>query len=683
MCIVEIQGRPTTPTACTTPVEEGMIIQTASAKVQALRRELLQMLLAEHPCACLVCPEKDHCEECMVTLRKAGVTTGCRSCAKDGQCELQELAANIGITGVDYPIRYRALPVEKYDPFFDRDYNLCVLCARCIRVCEDLHFANALAYTSRGTHTLVGTAFHRTHFNATCSFCGACVEVCPTGALSEKTRKWDGKPEREVTTTCPLCSIGCPMKLVIKNGRVIGSLPDGKTGALCVKGRFGITELVNHPTRLRQPHKRVGAESLGISWDEAARNAAETLAACSPGRFGLLISAGSTNEDLYVAQKFAREVMRSENIYTTAQARYGDGLGALSRLLQKSQPLDILADAPSRNTPILCLGLDGRYAQSVVEVQLHRVKTRGDGAAGSTGAKLLTINAQPHALSDYADEWLQPEPGNETTRIQQLAEWISSTPRPEGQGRQAAGAQLERVARLLREASHAQHAPGTVSSRPVIILGPDFLSHPDNARLLAAVEMLAENCGARVIVLAEQGNLAGSLYLVRQAAAQADARADAQDLDVLYLLGASVPAGVPEHTRILYQNIYPPAGERPADLLLPAAAFSEVDGTLVDYAGRVRSLHPAVPAPGEALPAWEILCRIARQMGAPGFDYTSAAEIQAEMAGLLPDGRVDWEQALYPAFQPLPLALQVSEHDYMGFPLSHWVEGLRMIYPEE
>jgi NADH dehydrogenase/NADH:ubiquinone oxidoreductase subunit G len=297
----------------------------------------------------------------------------------------------------------------------------------------------------------------------------------------------------------------------------------------------------------------------------------------------------------------------------------------------------------------------------VVEVELHRAKTRN-------GAKLLTVNTQPHALSDYADEWLRPEPRKETDLIQQLANLAGSAPMIREWRPPAAGTQVERAARMLREAD-----------QPAIILGPAFLAHPDHLRLLVAVETLVENCGAQVSVLSEQGNLTGALLLGGLCAG----RVDPQEFELLYLIGAAVPTDVSRQTRILYQNIYPPDSERPVDLLLPAASFSEVDGTLIDYAGQVRSLHLAVPAPGQALPTWEILCRIARQMGAPGFDYASAADIRAEMAGWLYDGQVDWKKAPRPAFASLPIIPQVSEHEYMGFPLSHWVEGLRMIYPEE
>src|SRR5512134_214295 len=119
MCVVEIAGRANTPTACTTLVEEGMVVQTESPTVQALRAELLKLLLSEHPSCCLFCPEQSHCEDCMVTVRKTGVTTGCRSCPKDGQCQLQNLVNRFGLTEVGYPGRYRMLSVERNDPFFD------------------------------------------------------------------------------------------------------------------------------------------------------------------------------------------------------------------------------------------------------------------------------------------------------------------------------------------------------------------------------------------------------------------------------------------------------------------------------------------------------------------------------------------------------------------------------------
>ncbi len=658
ICIVEIEGRQNTPTSCTTPVEDGMVIFTHSAKVQSLRLELLQMLLAEHPSGCLFCPEKDRCDECMITLRKAGVTTGCGSCPKDSQCELQAMAERYGVEKPGYPIRYRMVPVEKNDPFFDRDYNLCILCGRCIRVCEDLHFANTLTFTRRGTDALVGTAFHRTHLESSCTFCGSCVEVCPTGALSEKTRKWDGKPERETTSTCPLCSIGCQIDLQVKKDRVIGSLPyhSAGTNALCVKGRFGITELVNHPTRLRQPQKRAGETWLGVGWEEAARIAAEKLTACPPERFEMQVSADCTTEDLYVAARFAREVMKTSRIRTTAQAHYGDGIDSVSRLLKQSSPLACMLEAPA----VLCLGLEDQYAQSVVEVQLHQAQKRG--------AKIIACSTRKQRWNSYADEWLQVEPGKEPSLVQALVELTGQDNSPAAQVEPSA---LVRVANLLQQ-----------PDRPVILLGPAVLAHPENKILLQSVETLAHNLHARVIALPEQGNLAAALQLGICPSEPVQA---GPDLDVLYLIGEAVPPLSGSQPFVLYQNLYPPAAGSMADLLLPTTAFTEENGTYINYAGRAQTIHPAVSPKGEALPSWMILCRIAQQMGVPGFDYTCVEDIRAEIPGFIEQQALaETSERLASTISiPLSQASAPYEHSYMGFPLAKWVEGLRMLYPEE
>ncbi|RPJ22697.1 MAG: 4Fe-4S dicluster domain-containing protein [Chloroflexi bacterium] len=657
MCTVEIQGRSNMPTACTTLAEDGMVVQTDSPNVQALRTELLKLLLSEHPSCCLFCPEKSHCDECMVTLRKTGITTGCRSCPQDGQCQLQTLVDRFGLTEVGYPVRYRMLPVERYDPFFDRDYNLCVLCGRCVRVCEEDHFSSVLTLTSRGTDTVVGTAFGQTHLQAGCSFCGACLEVCPTGTLSEKTRKWDGKPEREVATTCPLCSAGCQLNLLVKNDMVIGSLPDhtGGSETLCVKGRFGITELVNHPTRLRQPLVMDKGGSLPVSWEQAIETAAEKIASCAPEKYGMVLSADCSNETLYVARKFVRDVVGSQHLRTSSTVLYGNGLQVLQQLYGLSQPLSVLSGADA----ILCLGFDGKYAQSIVDVKLHQAK--------KSGAKLITFNANEHSLSKAADEWLRPVPGEEADVLEMLVESLRAGKQQNHLSPLAA--QAARIAHLLLE-----------SKRTVILLGSSLLTHSDNLFLLKMVERLIAQTAAELVMLPAPVNLAGAFRM----GIIAPAATELQDLEVLHLLGEAVPADLPDQPFILYQNIYPPTRDIPAGLILPAAAFTEEDGTFLDHAGKVQNIHQAVPAPGSALPSWQILCRIAQKLGVPGFDYDNAAQIQAEFEKMT-FSNAELAGAVPGILQSEPDVLQAGrgdDHSYMGFPLGTWVAGFRMLYPE-
>jgi formate dehydrogenase alpha subunit len=149
MCIVEVEKMRGFPTSCTTPVEDGMIVRTQTAQLQAERMEILRLILSEHPSSCLVCDEQDECKEYSGTIRKVGVTTGCRYCPNDGQCELHDVAEKMGIKEIGYPVYYRGFPVKKDDPFFDRDYNLCILCGRCPDVSGDPHCQHAGIQTAR------------------------------------------------------------------------------------------------------------------------------------------------------------------------------------------------------------------------------------------------------------------------------------------------------------------------------------------------------------------------------------------------------------------------------------------------------------------------------------------------------------------------------------------------------
>ncbi len=715
MCLVEVDGMRGFPTACTTPVEADMVIRTQTAQLRQERREILSLILSEHPSSCLICDEKGECRAYMTTIRKVGVTSGCGSCPNDAQCEMQTLVETIGLTEMKYPVRYRGLPVEKDDPFFDRDYNLCILCGRCVRMCQEVRLVGTLAFKQRGPRTIIGPAFDRSHIEAGCEFCGACVSVCPTGSLEEKARKWDGRPDREEITTCALCGVGCQLRVLVKGDRVIGTLPAERSvvnGQLCVKGRFSVPELVNGHQRLTKPYKLLDGSPVQISWEEAVAFAAEKLSACAPDEFGLVVSADSCNEDLYVAQKFARVVMGTHNIDTTARLFYGTAFNEYLRLTERGGSLADLDQASA----ILCIGLDPQFGRSVVGIGVRRAMSRG--------AQVITINARSHNLGRMANYWLQPRMGQEAELLEQI---VNRAEQPAdlagaGNGADPGDKMLAEVCRVLSKAP-----------RVMILVGSDILQQTDSLRVLRAVRRLAQHVDASVVSLPAQSNLRGSLLMgaypeflpgalgttdksLRQLAQRwgqdlpnslsgwnTEKLVTGAHLKVLYWVGETLFSYASRADTVISQNIYPPDEGFPADLVLPAAAFTEVDGTLISGEGRLQQVRKSVPPPGDALPDWKILCLVARAMGAKGFDYADVTDVQREIAEcvkgfdlnalhapvpLIVEGDFDVSPAhvaacaLSGSDESFTFSTATTEHVYHGIPLVAKVEGLRKLLGE-
>ncbi len=321
LCIVQIEGMRGYPPSCTTPVTEGMIVKTNTPEITELRKDVLRLLLSGHTSPCLVCNHREACQKYRPRSFKAGRATRCVFCSNRAQCELRRLADEYGVDDLGLPILYKHLPPEKNDPFMDRDYNLCVLCGRCARICEKIHGKGAIDFTNRGKEARIGTAFHRPHTETNCLFCGACIDICPTGALADRFAKWYGAPDEVRETTCILCAHGCSLALKIQDGKAIGSGMAGFTreSRICAVGRFALPQILDNPARALFHQVRIEDGLIRTGYDDAIEQAALKLAPYKGESFALVAHPAATREEIYLLRKLTREVMSSPHFALHAE----------------------------------------------------------------------------------------------------------------------------------------------------------------------------------------------------------------------------------------------------------------------------------------------------------------------------------------------------------------------------
>jgi predicted molibdopterin-dependent oxidoreductase YjgC len=315
LCVVEIEKMRGLTTACTTPATDGMVVVTESPAINAVRRTVLELILSMHPCECLTCHRRKRCGPFDVCLRNVSVTDRCVVCPANGNCELQQVVDYLDVH--ELRLRRDTVPrtVDTSNPFFNLDRNRCILCSRCVRTCQEITCVGAIDMTHRGYAMQVATFGNTDLLNSACRSCGECMVRCPVGALAPKEFL---RPEREVKTTCPYCAVGCQMYLGIRDNKIISVRgdPDGPSneGRLCVKGRFGVADFVNHEDRLKSPLIKKNGRFEVASWDEALDLVAARLKTYRPEEVGAISSARSTNEANYIMQKFARAVLATNNV---------------------------------------------------------------------------------------------------------------------------------------------------------------------------------------------------------------------------------------------------------------------------------------------------------------------------------------------------------------------------------
>ncbi|HET6459165.1 MAG TPA: sulfide/dihydroorotate dehydrogenase-like FAD/NAD-binding protein [Syntrophales bacterium] len=407
LCLVEIEGMRGYPPSCTTPAAQGMVVKTSSPVIIDLRKEVVKLLLSGHTSPCLVCLHREPCEKYRPRPFKSGKATRCTFCSNRDQCELRKLSEEYKIDDLEVPIIYKHLPVESMDPFMDRDYNLCVLCGRCARICEKIHTTGTIAFVERGKEARISTAFDRPHTKTDCRFCGACVDICPTGAMSDRYAKWYGAPDRVEDSNCILCPVGCSVRLKIKDGKVISSGMTAFTreARICAVGRFVLPQLLDSHYRHVSHQIRVADGLIRTSYDDAIDMAANSLKKYSGSQFAMIAPSAATREELYVLRKFTKEVMKSDNFVSDSLPVPGtvtDGtvkaLYSLGDYLQGTRPegLDVLIVSdmfPSRT----------EKSADVVFAVAGLVET--DGTFLNASGQIKTLSAAAKAPNALQPDW--------------------------------------------------------------------------------------------------------------------------------------------------------------------------------------------------------------------------------------------------------------------------------------
>ena len=312
MCVVDVASQRFLPAACVTTVVEGMVVETHTPRVMKSRKLNLEMMLANHPQDCITCDVS-------------------------GECELQDLAYEYKVSVPAWGTKAtRYVPDSDPNPFIRVDMNRCILCRRCVQACAEIQGRDVWGVANRGFGEQIVAGAGTTMLEARCESCGQCVAYCPTGALSNKLNYAAGRAHqiRKVTTTCAYCGVGCQFDLLVKGNRIIGvsSNPNAPVNgmALCVKGRYGY-DYIQHPDRLQKPQvrryllegrkkSRQGSdwEWVKVEWDVALQITAQKLASTrrtfGADSIGIMTSASCTNEENYLMNKFARQVIGTNNI---------------------------------------------------------------------------------------------------------------------------------------------------------------------------------------------------------------------------------------------------------------------------------------------------------------------------------------------------------------------------------
>ncbi|HXC31118.1 MAG TPA: NADH-quinone oxidoreductase subunit NuoG [Verrucomicrobiae bacterium] len=392
MCLVEVEKAPKLQTACTLVAMPGMVVRTSTPQVHEARKGMLEFLLANHPLDCPVCD-------------------------KGGECELQDMVFSYGADKSRFNEEKRHQPEQKWSDAVYYDAPRCILCFRCVRVCDEGMDVKALGVGQRGSQS---TIIPNGEDHLDCEECGMCIDICPVGALTSGTYRYKTRPWEMtyVSTVCTHCSNGCKTTLSVRNNEILRANNRDLSGInkdfLCAKGRFGF-DFTRHAERLKLPLVRREGKLVPSSWEDAlaevSRRLAEVHKANGADSIGFIGSNRTTNEENYLLGRIARASVGTNNIdhhrtadYASLIAALGSGAGTASASMEQLYQADA----------VLLVGHDPTEQSPLVAWQIR-------SAIRHRGARLYVINSKSIRLLRKARSFVEVPAGREPSAVRWLA----------------------------------------------------------------------------------------------------------------------------------------------------------------------------------------------------------------------------------------------------------------------
>jgi NADH-quinone oxidoreductase subunit G len=561
MCLVEVEKTPKLQVACTLPVSEGMVVRTDSDVVRKARKGTLEFLLTNHPLDCPVCD-------------------------KGGECELQDMVFRYGAGESRFRETKVHVDEKQWSPVVFYDAPRCILCYRCVRICGEGLGVNALGVGNRGAAAEI---IPNKGDHLECDECGACIDICPVGALTSGTYRYKTRPwEMEhVGTICTHCSNGCKTTLGVRNGEIKRANNRDSTGLngefLCVKGRYAF-DFNTHPERLTSPLLRgSNGELRPVSWAvalaAAARKLSELLA--KRGKIGIIGSNHTSNEENFLLQKFARQILKTSNI---DHHRTGDVATLLEALQGRTSALASTTEILTTKAALV-IGSDLSQEHPFLAYQLRSNWRLNKG-------HVYAVTPGPVREDSYAVT-TRAETGKEFDALEGLREKLAAEPE-------------------------------------LVILFGSCIKGPDVRRLVAFGDSLG--IPVKYVCLVDYSNSRGAADMGllpdllpgyqnvsdggMMPGLNYDEMLAAPDLDFLWVVGANPLASnklASEKAFILVQDLFLTETAKQATIVLPAASAYEKDGTVTNVCGDLQRLSRGAKTMG-AKPDLEIIGLLAKEM---------------------------------------------------------------------